>query len=87
MRRRVSGPCPVPDRDGSASGRASSTREALPLQQRPSCRRTEERTVEVVIERWTYDFGSNRLVHYLRFEEDELVDVKVGGYGDKPPAG
>ncbi len=39
------------------------------------------REVEVEYERWTYDFGPNRLIHYLTFEDGVLIDVETGGYG------
>ncbi|MEM1026080.1 MAG: DUF2845 domain-containing protein [Myxococcota bacterium] len=34
-----------------------------------------------VVERWTYNFGSNRLLRYFRFENGRLVDKETGGYG------
>lgn len=46
------------------------------------CETSEERTVIVTIDRWTYDFGRQRLVHHLTFEEGRLVAVRTGGYGD-----
>jgi hypothetical protein len=36
---------------------------------------------EVPVEIWTYNFGSSRLLRYLRFIGDELVDIRTGGYG------
>jgi hypothetical protein len=50
---------------------------------RGRCSRTEEEVVEVVLDEWTYDFGRNRLIHYLLFEADQLIEVRVGGYGVK----
>jgi hypothetical protein len=32
----------------------------------------------IQMERWTYDFGSNRLRHYLLFERDELIRIETG---------
>jgi hypothetical protein len=32
----------------------------------------------VVIERWTYFFGSNRLIHYLLFENGVLTEISLG---------
>jgi len=42
-----------------------------------------ERTVEVPIDRLTYDFGRNRFVSYLMFEFGNLVRVDSGSYGVK----
>ena len=47
------------------------------------CEQTNERVVEVVIDDWTYDFGSNRFMEYLTFEQGRLVRVRDGGYGHK----
>jgi len=30
---------------------------------------------------WTYNFGPNRLVYILTFENDRLVDIATDGYG------
>src|SRR5262245_50559269 len=35
----------------------------------------------VPIEVWTYNFGPNKLLRRLRFEGDELVDIRAEGYG------
>ena len=32
-------------------------------------------------ENWTYNFGSSKLVRYLRFVDKELVDIETGSYG------
>jgi hypothetical protein len=50
------------------------------------CSQTREQVVEVVIDEWTYDFGSNRFIEYLTFEQGRLVSVRTGGYGHKSPA-
>lgn len=47
------------------------------------CSQTREHVVEVVIDEWLYDFGRNRFVHYLTFEQGKLVSVRSGGYGHK----
>jgi hypothetical protein len=47
------------------------------------CSRTEETVVEVVIDEWTYDFGRNRFIQYLTFEQGQLATVKSGSYGHK----
>jgi Protein of unknown function (DUF2845) len=35
----------------------------------------------VPIEVWTYNFGPNKFLRRLRFEGDELVDIRADGYG------
>ena len=35
----------------------------------------------VPIEVWTYNLGPNKLLRRLRFEGDELVDIRAEGYG------
>jgi hypothetical protein len=47
------------------------------------CEKTEEQVVEVVIDEWTYDFGKNRFIEYLTFEQGKLVSVRSGSYGHK----
>jgi hypothetical protein len=47
------------------------------------CSQTKEQVVEVVIDEWTYDFGRNRFIEYLTFEQGRLVSVRSGGYGHK----
>jgi hypothetical protein len=39
------------------------------------CAAREERTREIVIEEWTYDFGANRLVQRLTFEDGVLTRI------------
>ncbi|RYZ09543.1 MAG: DUF2845 domain-containing protein [Myxococcales bacterium] len=51
------------------------------------CSQTREQVVEVVIDEWLYDFGRNRFIQHLLFEQGKLVSVTSGGYGHKPPAG
>lgn len=46
---------------------------------------TEERTVEVLIDEWTYDFGSNRFIKYLRFENGRLASAGDGPKGSGDP--
>lgn len=43
-----------------------------------------DRTVEVKYERWTYDFGTDRLIRYAIFEDGRLIRVDTGPYGEKP---
>jgi hypothetical protein len=47
------------------------------------CEKTEEQVVEVVIDEWTYDFGKNRFIEYVTFEQGKLVSVRTGSYGHK----
>lgn len=49
------------------------------------CSQTREHVVEVVIDEWIYDFGRNRFIEYLTFEQGHLVSVRAGSYGHKPP--
>lgn len=35
----------------------------------------------VTVEEWEYNFGSNRFIHYLRFENGRLVKITEGDYG------
>jgi uncharacterized membrane protein len=50
-----------------------------------TCSDTREQVVEVVIDEWIYDFGRNRFIEYLTFEQGKLVSVRTGSYGKKPP--
>lgn len=53
--------------------------------------RTEERLEAVTpegsfvtrlsTEEWTYNFGPDRLLYYLKFRDDILVEIRTGGYG------
>ena len=40
-----------------------------------------ERTIEVVIDEWIYDFGPQKFVRRLTFEQDRLVYTVTDGYG------
>ncbi len=44
---------------------------------------TDEYETQVVIDDWTYDFGDDRFVRSLRFENGVLVAVAEGGYGSQ----
>jgi hypothetical protein len=50
------------------------------------CEVIESQSVLVSIDRWTYDFGSNRFVEFALFEQGQLVQVTKGPYGQRPPA-
>jgi hypothetical protein len=41
-------------------------------------------SVQISIDRWTYDFGNNRFLAFARFEQGNLVHVALGPYGQKP---
>lgn len=41
----------------------------------------QDRTVEVVVDEWTYDFGTSHFIRYLRFEQGRLVSTREGDYG------
>jgi len=47
------------------------------------CTSEVEQTIEVVIDEWTYDFGKNRFLKFLCFEQGKLVRVTEGSYGHK----
>jgi hypothetical protein len=49
------------------------------------CEVVVEQTVSIDIDRWTYDFGSNRFIEFARFEQGVLVHVADGPYGHKDP--
>jgi hypothetical protein len=46
---------------------------------------TVERTVEVPVDEWTYDFGRNRFIQFLRFESGRLVSIGEGEKGGANP--
>jgi Protein of unknown function (DUF2845) len=39
--------------------------------------------IDIVVEEWTYDFGTNKFLQYLTFEGGKLVHVRSGPYGHK----
>jgi hypothetical protein len=42
---------------------------------------SEEREIEVLVDEWTYDFGSDRFIRYVAFEDARVVGVTTGDYG------
>ncbi len=52
--------------------------------ERRVCERDIEHTVEIVVDEWIYDFGRNRFIRYLTFEQGCLERIDSGGYGYKP---
>lgn len=47
------------------------------------CTAVVEKSVEVVIDEWIYDFGKRRFVQHLFFEQGRLVRVESGERGHK----
>jgi Protein of unknown function (DUF2845) len=41
----------------------------------------EERVIPIIIQEWTYNFGPNRLMRYLRFENGILKAIESRGRG------
>lgn len=42
-----------------------------------------EDLMEVTIDEWIYDFGPQRFIQHLTFEQGKLIDVTSGKYGKK----
>ena len=40
-------------------------------------------TYTVNVEEWTYDFGPQRFIQYLIFEQGKLIKIRSGNYGRK----
>ena len=53
-------------------------------QQHVRCSKSVETSIEVIIDEWTYDFGANRFIEKLRFENGNLAGIADGDYGSKP---
>jgi hypothetical protein len=47
------------------------------------CTSLVEDAVDVPIDEWTYDFGTQRFLQYLTFEDGKLLRIQSGGYGHK----
>ena len=47
------------------------------------CTRSVESSIDIAIDEWTYDFGPDRFVEKLKFENGTLVEIADGGYGTK----
>ena len=47
------------------------------------CDTTVERSTDVVVDDWTYDFGRERFIHFLTFFDGHLARVHTGGYGTR----
>jgi hypothetical protein len=64
--------------------RRVSDRVSVPCQDgRQRCTRTVERSVEVIVDEWVYDFGRHRFMQHLTFEQGKLVSIEAGTYGEK----
>lgn len=62
----------------------NSREEAVSQRQRAKGEQGDTTTQHVVyktIDEWTYNFGPNRLIQVVVFENGRLVDVRSGGYG------
>jgi hypothetical protein len=44
---------------------------------------SEEQTVEVLIDEWTYDLGPRRFIRFVDFENARVARVTSGGYGTR----
>jgi hypothetical protein len=44
---------------------------------------SEEQTVEVPVDEWTYDLGPERFIRFVTFENNRVVGVTTGGYGTR----
>lgn len=44
-----------------------------------------ERTIEIPVDEWTYDFGRNRFIQFLHFEYGRLVSTSEGAKGTADP--
>jgi hypothetical protein len=47
----------------------------------PAEQAREHITERIKIEEWTYNFGPDRFIYYLRFENGVLKSIKTGDYG------
>jgi hypothetical protein len=45
------------------------------------CGYSVERTIEVQVEEWIYDFGPTQFVRYVTFEDGRLLRIVTGDYG------
>jgi hypothetical protein len=50
-----------------------------------SCGQFVERSVEVAVDEWTYDFGPHAFVQYLTFEDGRLFKIVSGSRGTRDP--
>ena len=83
----VQATCGVPDsRQQRTEVRTVRRQVRVPCADRRAwCSATVEDTVEVPIEEWIYDFGRQRFLQHLLFEQGRLVHVESGQRGYKNP--
>jgi hypothetical protein len=39
--------------------------------------------ISVAVDEWTYDFGPDRFIQFLTFEQGKLVNIESGAYGNR----
>jgi hypothetical protein len=44
---------------------------------------SEEQTIEVVVDEWTYDLGPRRFIRFVDFENARVTQVNTGDYGTR----
>ncbi len=54
-----------------------------PPEKKIKCSSTVSSTVYVEVDEWTYDFGTNQFLRFLRFEDGRLISIHDGDYGKK----
>lgn len=47
------------------------------------CSTFVEDSYSVNVEEWIYDFGPQRFIQFLTFEQGKLIQIRSGGYGKK----
>ena len=47
------------------------------------CGQVVERTIEVTIDEWIYDFGRHQFISYVTFEQGRLISIVSGARGVK----
>jgi hypothetical protein len=48
----------------------------------PVTKQSVIRTLSILVEEWTYNFGPHSLLYLLRFKENRLVKIDTRGYGN-----
>lgn len=75
------------DAQHSIETRTLPQRSMVPCAGNPTrlCEVVVYQSIQIAIDRWTYDFGNNRFIEFAIFEQGNLVRVVKGPYGEKPP--
>jgi hypothetical protein len=75
------------DAQRSIETRTLPQRISVPCAGNPAriCEVVVYQSIQISIDRWTYDFGNNRFIEFAIFEQGNLVKVTKGPYGQKPP--